>query len=308
MPAPIITAIVSTYNAERFIRGCLDDLVAQTLFAHMEVLVIDSGSPQDESAICAEYVERFPDQIRLVRTAREPLYAAWNRAIGLARGRYLTSANTDDRHSADFMAVMAQALDDNPAVALGYADQYISHQENETFDACAARQAPLRRWPAFTREDLLLRCITGSQPVWRKSLHAQLGPFDTRYTIAADYDLWLRFAAQHELLHVGRVLGVLYDSPTTISGANNRVTLNHEILALKRAHMKQLPWSEVARTIRKELAASYFGMGYQLVDADKSGKSAAPLLSQAVRLHPLKLRFAKTYLLRCVLGLGRLGN
>lgn len=97
MTQPLVTAIVSTYNAERFMRGCLEDLVAQTLFSEMEVLVIDSGSQQGESAICAEYARIHP-RIRLIRTEREPLYAAWNRAIPLARGKYLTNANTDDRH------------------------------------------------------------------------------------------------------------------------------------------------------------------------------------------------------------------
>jgi glycosyltransferase involved in cell wall biosynthesis len=91
MTTPIVTAIVSTYSAERFIKGCMDDLVAQTIFDKMEVLVIDSGSPESESRVCAEFAARYPDQIVLIRTEREPLYVAWNRGIKMARGRYLTN-------------------------------------------------------------------------------------------------------------------------------------------------------------------------------------------------------------------------
>ena len=112
MNQPLITAIVSTYNAERFMRGCLEDLVAQSIFDEIEVLVIDSGSTQGESAICTEFTREYP-QIKLIRTEREPLYVAWNRAIPLARGKYLTNANTDDRHRRDFMEVMAAALQQN---------------------------------------------------------------------------------------------------------------------------------------------------------------------------------------------------
>ena len=117
MSSPLITAIVSTYNAERFMRGCIEDLMAQTIFKDIEVLVIDSGSTEGESAICAEFAREHP-QIRLIRTEREPLYAAWNRAIPLARGKYLTTANTDDRHRHDFMELTVAALNRQPEIGL----------------------------------------------------------------------------------------------------------------------------------------------------------------------------------------------
>ena len=50
-------------------RSCLEDLVAQSIFDEIEVLVIDSGSPQGESAICAEFAREYP-QIKLIRTER----------------------------------------------------------------------------------------------------------------------------------------------------------------------------------------------------------------------------------------------
>ena len=305
MKSPLITAIVSTYAAERFMRGCMEDLVAQTLFSELEVIVVDSGSPEGEGAICADFARRYRGQIHLVRTEREPLYAAWNRAIDMARGEFLTNANTDDRHRADFMEVMASALEARPEIALAYGDQWISHTENEGFDACQRRSARLRRWPEFTRERLLMGCHTGPQPMWRRSLHREFGYFNTRYRIAADYDMWMRFASRHALLHVDEPLGVFFDSPTTMSGANHAALRNGEVLEVRRAHMATLPWSDLAPGLRKELALDYFGLGYQLIAHDGDGKAAAPLLREALRLDPYNLKFAKTYLLRSVLGLGR---
>ena len=301
MNQPLVTAIVSTYSAERFIRGCLEDLVAQTLWGEMEVLVIDSGSPQGESAICKEFVREHP-QIRLLRTEREPLYTAWNRAIPMARGKYLTNANTDDRHREDFMEIMVAALEASPDAALAYADQLVSQTENETFAQCARRDAKRRRWPDFTPVDLMLRCITGSQPMWRKSLHAELGLFDTQYGIAADYDMWLRFAGKYGLLHVPEPLGVFFDSPATLSGANNRLRMNMESLAIKKAHMQVQRWQDVPG-LRKRLAGELFGTGYQSITHDRAPRAAEPFIREAIRLDPTNLRFLKTYLIRCIAGI-----
>ena len=40
----LVSAIVSTYNAEKFIRGCLEDLENQTIADRLEIVVVNSGS------------------------------------------------------------------------------------------------------------------------------------------------------------------------------------------------------------------------------------------------------------------------
>lgn len=301
MSCPLVTAIVSTYGAERFMRGCLEDLIKQTLLEEIEVLVIDSGSPQGEGAICREFMHQYP-QIKLIRTERDPLYVTWNKALQLARGRYVTNANTDDRHSPRFMEVMVSALDCHPDVGLVYADQFVSHTENETFEQCQAWSAKVRRWPNYTPEDLLLRCITGSQPMWRKSLHEELGYFNTHYKIAADYDMWLRIASRWRLLHWPETLGVFFDSPETISGANNRSKVNLETLSIQQKCMELEHWRSLPG-IRKRLAAELFGRGYQHIERDRDGKTAEPFIREAIRLDPTNLGFLKTYVIRCIAGI-----
>lgn len=298
MNSPIVTAIVSTYNSERFMRGCLEDLVRQTIFNEMEILVIDSGSQQGESTICHEFTCQYP-QVKLFRTERESLYTAWNRALQLARGKYITNANTDDRHNPRFAEVLVAALEHHNDVALVYADQLVSYTENETFEQCEYRGAKRRRWPDYTPEDLLLRCITGSQPMWRKSLHEELGAFNTHYKIAADYDMWLRFAAKFPFLHMQEALGVLFDSPNTISGMNNRLQLNQEVLSIQQGCMAQAQWRDLPG-IRKRLAAEWFGRGYQHIENGESSRAAQPFIREAIKLDPMNLRFLKTYFIRCI--------
>lgn len=222
MTEPLVTAIVSTYNAERFLRGCLEDLEAQTIADRLEILVIDSASPQNEGAIVAELQQRH-DNIRYVRTAeRETLYAAWNRAIGLARGKYLTSANTDDRHRQDALELLAGALEAHPEAALAYADTAVTLRGNETY--ATAGSTVFLRAPAFDRARLFEAAYVGPQPVWRRDLHERYGGFDGSFVAAADYEWWLRLAAAGEtFLHVPNVLGLYLAAPSSIEHRNPRL-------------------------------------------------------------------------------------
>ncbi len=61
------------------------------------------------------------------------MYAAWNRGIRAATGRYITNANTDDRHAPHALERMAGVLDRRDDIALVYADLWITEIENETY-------------------------------------------------------------------------------------------------------------------------------------------------------------------------------
>jgi len=87
-----VSVIVSTYKSAEFIWGCLEDLVTQTLYekGEVEIIIIDSASPENEGEIIQEFQENYPNIIYQRTQERETLYCAWNRAIKLARGLYLT--------------------------------------------------------------------------------------------------------------------------------------------------------------------------------------------------------------------------
>lgn len=216
-----VSAIVSTYNSERFIRGCLEDLIAQTLYVRgeLEIIVVDSASCQNERAIVREF-QKENDRIVYIRSdKRETVYASWNRAIKVAKGKYLTNANADDRHRRDALEVLAHTLDERPAITLVYGDCIITQKENATFDM--PHRSGEYRWLDFNRRDLLEKgCFVGPQPMWRSEVHAEHGLFEPDFVSAGDYEFWLRIARTRTFLHVKETLGLYLDSPTSVEHAN----------------------------------------------------------------------------------------
>jgi len=200
----LISAVVSTYNGERFMRGKLEDLETQSIADHLEIIVIDSGSEQNERHIVEDFQLRYRN-IRYLRTEqRETIYQAWNRGITLASGEFICNANIDDRLRQDALEVMVRTLQENQDCALVYPDILYTTQENSTFaDFALSGQI---RFPSYKRFSLLEGCNIQTAPVWRRKLHAEFGCFNERYRSAADYEFWLRVSERYEMLHVNQFL------------------------------------------------------------------------------------------------------
>ena len=222
---PLVSAIVSTYQAERFLAGKLADLEAQTIACRLEIIVIDSASPENERGIVEEFQRRY-DNIRYLRTdERETVYQAWNRGIRMARGEFVTNANTDDRLRKDALETLVRALEERPDCVLAYPDMRITREENATFQQ--HQPFGFRDWPPFDRIALLEVCSVGPFPLWRRSLHAEIGYFDERFRSAADYEFWLRAALSRDFVHVPEFLGLYWLSEETISRKGELPTLEY---------------------------------------------------------------------------------
>jgi glycosyltransferase involved in cell wall biosynthesis/Flp pilus assembly protein TadD len=231
----LVSAIVSTFNARRFIRGCLEDLEAQTLADRLEIIVVDSGSGQDERVV-VEQMQKQYDNIVYIRTEeRDTVYGAWNRGIRAARGRYITNANTDDRHSPDALERLVHFLETHPDVALVYADAVKTRTANETLGAHTPTGA--FHWHDWDREALLAKgCFIGPQPMWRRSVHDTYGFFDAELVSSGDYEFWLRISQTESFFHLKMPLGLYLDREDSIEHASTAIkaTEDERILTMYR--------------------------------------------------------------------------
>jgi predicted O-linked N-acetylglucosamine transferase (SPINDLY family)/GT2 family glycosyltransferase len=138
----------------------------------------------------------------------------------MSRGRYITNANADDRHRPDALEIMANHLDSQPETALVYGDQLITNVLNDTW---AATQSKTRwNWPEFSYGELEKRCITGSQPMWRKSLHEKHGYFQADFTSAGDYEFWLRIGKTENMCRIPEIIGLYYHNQQGLQHGSGR--------------------------------------------------------------------------------------
>ncbi|MDD3295028.1 MAG: glycosyltransferase, partial [Geobacteraceae bacterium] len=265
-----LSAIVSTYNSEDFIRECLEDLESQTIAADMEIIVVDAASPQNERAIVAEFQDRF-DNISYIRSnERIGVYTAWNLAIRLARGKYITPFSTNDRLRKDAYEILKRSLDEKPDVMLIYGDTYLTRIPHETFEQHT--RAGVFQWPDYSFDDLLKTCLVGPHPMWRRSVHEEIGYFDEKYIAIGDQEFWLRMGERFRLLHIPEFTGLYWYSEDGLS--NKREIADPEI-----AEIHSLYQQRHFNRIRQETSESTKHINREILSIDSENR---PITSHTI--------------------------
>mgnify|MGYP002621263386 CR=1 FL=1 len=94
---PKFSIIIPVYNAEKYLRQCLDSVLAQTE-RDWECVCIDDGSTDGSAAILDEYAAK-DRRFYIVHKRNEGVAVARNVGLDLARGEWITWLDADDEYA-----------------------------------------------------------------------------------------------------------------------------------------------------------------------------------------------------------------
>lgn len=106
---PVISVIVPVYNAEKYLRECLDSIVNQT-YKNIEIILVDDGSTDGSGAICDEYADKDV-RIKVYHIPNGGVSNARNLGIDNANGEYLMFVDSDDEVSRDCIEKLYCAIE-----------------------------------------------------------------------------------------------------------------------------------------------------------------------------------------------------
>lgn len=209
-----ISVITAVYNSRATVAAALDSALVQS-HGDVELVVIDGGSKDGTLEVLHGYADRIAV---LVSEPDGGIYDALNKGLRLTTGEVVGFLHSDDLFAnADVLRRVAQAFAEDELGAV-YGDLLYVRKE--------APERVVRTWRAgqFTP----VRLARGWMPPHptfyaRRSTYEELGGFDTRYRIAADYDCMLRFLGQAGV-RVGYIPDVLVKM--RVGGASNRSLAN----------------------------------------------------------------------------------
>jgi glycosyltransferase involved in cell wall biosynthesis len=170
---PLITVVTVVYNGKHKVEQTIQNVLNQT-YPHIEYIVLDGGSTDGTQDIIRKYTQ----EINLwISEPDRGIYDAMNKGIALARGEWINFINAGDSFAHN--NTLAEIMEAAPREADVLFGDALEHFKSGRTRVCSSGDI----------KDLWKGMICSHQAMLMRSTLLKMRPFNTEFSIAADYDL-----------------------------------------------------------------------------------------------------------------------
>ena len=197
-----VDVVVPSYNYGRFLRECVESVVAQS-HRDLRVLIVDDASSDGTQAVCAALAAQDP-RVEVHRHAVNWGHIqTYNEGIGLAEGDYMLLLSADDFLLPGALARAVAVLDARPDVGLVYGHSVIYGAGDRLPKPFVG--TPEVNYPeasAFLEMQALGNAVGTATAVVRTAVQKRLGGYRIDLPHAGDFEMWLRFALRSQVAQI----------------------------------------------------------------------------------------------------------
>ena len=244
---PIVSVCIPTYNGDKYLKECLDSVLAQT-FTDFEVLIVDDCSSDETVKIAKEYADR-DGRIRLIVNEQNlGLVGNWNRCIELAQGEWIKFVFQDDLIEPTCLERMLAASNPNSFLIccrrnfLFEADvQETTRKSYEKFVTYLSLEGLFSGATEISSQDYCeaaLDCIgvnfvgEPTSVMLRRRVFSTFGLFNPHLIQICDFEFWMRIASHTGLNYVPETLSTFRVHGESTSAANTKSSRKHRVWML----------------------------------------------------------------------------
>lgn len=166
----LVSVILPVYNGEKYLKECIDSILAST-YSNLEIILVDDGSTDQSGSICDEYAQK-DERIKVIHQENKGLVAARNCGLAFSHGTYIAFVDADDLISPVFYEEMVAAVEAEHADVA--ACEY-RHSKKDVVTCTAPKERHLVSVQTLEEQLAILTCapsirgITWTGPfVWNK--------------------------------------------------------------------------------------------------------------------------------------------
>ena len=291
MTAPLVTAVVTTYDRPDHLRSAVESVREQT-YDNVELVVVDDHSPTPAREVLQDVSLDSLAAQRVVRHDRNRgANAARNTGIDAASGEYVAFLDDDDQWLPKKLARQVHAIEaDGAGVAYCGIKRVLPDEERIEIP---------RAVDGDTTKALLCANVVGSMSVALVETDiAERVPLDERFPCWADLEWFVNLSRETTFTRIPEPL-VVYDcdSPGRLTEDFEKTQRGYELFV---EEFEPLAADYGDRFRRKFRAWAAFRAGKSAVHDGRYDRARA-LLYRAVRTYPFEPQFA-TYLLATLGG------
>lgn len=107
-----LSFVVPVYNAEKYLKDCLESLLKQKPSFDYEIILVDDGSKDNSASICDEYASKY-DFIKVYHKENEGQLLTRIYGVKKCSGDYILFLDADDYHKQDSLENISKLLKDH---------------------------------------------------------------------------------------------------------------------------------------------------------------------------------------------------
>lgn len=171
---PLVSIIIATYNAEKFLGDCLDSISKQVI-KNLEVIIVDGNSTDQTGDIVRSF-----NQLNIIYSSEQDagIYDALNKGVKQSTGRWLYFLGADDRLLPGF-SELAIKLKDPDTVYYGNSVEWYEGKDEPPFKLING---------VFSNYKLAKYCMN-HQSIFYPAATFEKYQYELKYKVLADYAL-----------------------------------------------------------------------------------------------------------------------
>ena len=275
----MISVCLTHYNRPDKLAATLESLAKQTR-APDEVFVQDDCSPNDPTAVALAFTHRFKKFVYERNDKNLGMPGNLNKVVQKATGDFIANLHDADEFHPQLLEKWVAVLSRHPSAGLAFCGY--DAQSKPT-----VLQKPGRIWIHDFEEctpghDFFERVYVGSSssPIWgtvmvRREVYDRHLPFDSRFGMWSDVDMWMRVCGTHDIAYVAEPLIILDNTDTPVRAFHwGKVSVTHamhfeNIHRMARDSREQAAW--LAKQRRYSLWTYARHLASRMTRADFSG-------------------------------------
>lgn len=148
---PLVSIIVPIYNAQDYLKQCLESIINQS-YEYLEILLINDGSTDKSLEILKEYASK-DERITLIAQENKGAGYTRNKGLKLCKGEFVLFFDADDYMKENAIELLlTKALYHNADIVIAKSEEYF--QKKHAFSPCVLRTQFLPEKECFNYKDM----------------------------------------------------------------------------------------------------------------------------------------------------------